>query len=340
MIPNVIFTGSYTICFGDSNAKNRPIYSTLCNMLGCTPHNYAIAGATWQENVSWNSGHSFINQITAESASNTDAVKLIYIMGGINDYHHAPVDYTAYKAAVDKTLNAIKSKYRNARVIVAFDSGKRLPNRSLLKYQELTARSANEHSCIYISLADLCLDDSLFMDYNHYSDYGAEICAQRIFSAIYGDACTPISGKHTVESFPNAQNANAYGFYGITTDVITYIDPLTLIRTDIGCVDFNAFGSTTALTEIPSNTPLCDMPAILPASYYIGRPNNYEILRASYASTTTLFTKDIPIKQTLIQTGVSEEIRTMLSTRFKTNMDDMSGYYRTTYNFTYVNGAE
>ena len=260
VMPANAFKNKKSICFGDSNGWGQMsyleanIYRRICNKLGCTYNNKAVSNATWQSGI--NVGgvtNDFGMQIDAESADNE--VALVVIIGGINDFHYAPINVTNFGNAIISVLNKAKNKYPNAVIMTIFDGGKQLPNENMLYYQQvLSVRGSDVASpVVNVPTLDICLNDTRFYNQNHYNDSGCEVVASRAVKSLFGGTFpleVPLSQRNIATS-----TADAQGYSGLYTNTFTFLDPLTFTRVDRITLYFATNFTHTSNTVIPaSNT--------------------------------------------------------------------------------------
>ena len=275
--PAMNFTNSYAVCFGDSNTlETEPsgygnTFHRICDYI--RPKNkksYGQNSAAFQNGIT---GCPVIgDQIAGANDFPAAEVGLVFVMGGINDYHYGTINATAFGNAVGSTINAIHTKFPNALIVAAMDSGSRLPNGTLLLYQAAFARGAANNTSgapvVVVSLADIPLQESLFVNTNHYNGLGASAIATRVINKVFGGGTgyQIAAPRRTVKHYTSGDTGEngAYNFYVAT---VTTIDPDTLIRRDWHriCTEttFNAGGSSSA-------AEFCKLPGTYQPAYYFG----------------------------------------------------------------------
>ncbi len=262
--PALQFTGGKALCFGDSNAEESStsqypgrgnIFQRLRPRLKITNwENYGVSGACFQAGVG--SYAQILSQITPLASDET--VNFVLLIGGINDFHYATYDQSAFSSAVRQTIDAIVSKFPNALVVTMFDANYRLPNNRKILYEVSMERVCSTYSggrVIYVSVMDFCLrgkgDNGLYESPNHYNVAGANAAASRIVSTLMGQGPgfipLPMKTTHTYTSGAPETDSGAYNF---TTETYTYIDPVNLVRRDEHHIHFlpdftipNGYGS-------------------------------------------------------------------------------------------------
>ena len=209
--------GAKAVMFGDSNTLSTYTDATpmekLNDMFGMNGTNYGVSGATFTELSSY---PTIIDQINARSTDND--VTWVFFIGGINDYHYNDRDVSGFSTAFKAAIEAAHAKYPNAVIVHAFDGGHQYPNGLMFDFMRETMQA---FSFPYLSVptADLCLDDSLWNNQNHYNTDGMNRFVSRIARTITGmcvDAVEPKVKSSTVRS-------------GLTAVEVIRIDPLNLV---------------------------------------------------------------------------------------------------------------
>lgn len=235
------FANSYIICFGDSNTMPNPPsgygnwFETVCAYLAPKGHkSYGVSGATIQNDIG---GYPTIsNQISGANDYPADQVSLVFLMGGINDFHYSTYDQGAFGAACKNTVQAIHAKFQNALIVSMMDCGLQLPNGRMLLYNEAMQRNVTiigaGYQSIFVSMADLSLQTNLWANQNHYSTTGAYAIAARLMNAIFGsgNGYTP-APRRTRKSYTSG-STGMNGAYNFAVDTVTTIDPVNLVRRD------------------------------------------------------------------------------------------------------------
>lgn len=246
--PAQMFSETYAVCFGDSNTMPNPpdgygnTFERICAFIPFKDHkSYGISGAGFQSGLS--SGPQISAQIAGANDFAANSVGFVFVMGGINDWNYSDFNATTFGQAVASTLTQIRSKFPNALIVCAFDGGHMWPNENMMLYQTAMERNCVQRKmCAYVSLADLCLHNSLWAsnsaaytaaERSHYSPAGANAIAARVVSGLFGNSLgfTVIptrTVKHYTASNP-APESGAYNFWTVTD---TIIDPITMVRTD------------------------------------------------------------------------------------------------------------
>lgn len=261
------FANSYIICFGDSNTMPNPpsgygnwfenIKAYLAPKGG---KSYGVSGATIQNNVGTYPPVS--NQIAGANDYPTDEVSLVFLMAGINDFHYGTYDQGAFGAACKSTVQAIHAKYPNALIVSMMDCGHQLPNGRLLLYNEAMQRNVTiigaGYQSIFVSMADLSLQSSIWVNQNHYSPTGAYAIAARLMNAIFGSGIgyTPAPRRTRTNYTSSSQGLN--GAYDFSVDSITTIDPVNLVRRDLNRVYFK----TTFNAGSNAGDGICEIPGV------------------------------------------------------------------------------
>ena len=164
------------------------LYHRICNTLGVSEDNRGVNSALFQTH---GSDPVIINQVNAATAD--PEVDLVVLIGGINDYHYAELNYNNYKAAVKQTANAIINKFPNANMIMAFDAGKQATDAKLLRYAlamseiagELTIANPGKRFAVPFTV-DLASNTNLFASTNHWNAQGTLIVCSRAISELLG----------------------------------------------------------------------------------------------------------------------------------------------------------
>lgn len=235
------FANSYIICFGDSNTMPSPPpgygnwFDTVKAYLAPKGgKSYGVSGATIQNNVG--SYPPVSNQIYGANDYPADEVSLVFLMAGINDFHYGTYDQGAFGAACKSTVQAIHTKFPNALIVSMMDCGMQLPNGRMLLYNEAMQRNVTiigaGYQSIFVSMADLSLQTSLWANQNHYSQTGAYAIAARLMNAIFGsgNGYTPAPRRTRTSYTSGSPGLN--GAYNFAVDTVTTIDPVTLVRRD------------------------------------------------------------------------------------------------------------
>ena len=267
------FANSYIICFGDSNTMPNPPngygnwFETVCAYLAPKGHkSYGVSGATIQNNIG--SYPPVSNQIYGANDYPANEVSLVFLMAGINDFHYGTYDQGAFGAACKSTVQAIHAKFPNALIVSMMDCGHQLPNGRMLLYNEAMQRNVTiigaGYQSIFVSMADLSLQASIWYNQNHYSTTGAYAIAARLMNAIFGsgNGYTPAPRRTRTNYTSSSQGLN--GAYDFSVDSITTIDPVNLVRRDHSRIYFKtSFNKGTAPASGICNIPGVYDPAFI-----------------------------------------------------------------------------
>lgn len=260
------FTDTYAICFGDSNTlENEPAgygnwFRVFCQWIGVRGYkSYGVSDACIQNNIA---GKPVISsQIPGANDFPANQVGLVFLMGGINDFHYGTWSDGDFGAAVKSTVQDIHTKFPKALIVSMMDCGKQLPNGRMLMYNEAMQRNttviASGYKAIFVSLADLSLQSNLWANQNHYAGRGAYAIAARLMNAMFGEGpgYTP-QPKRTSVRYDSSARCPDYDSYDFQIDSITTIDPDTLVRRDHSVIStyltFNAGNDpTSGFCEVP-----------------------------------------------------------------------------------------
>lgn len=243
------FKNTYALCFGDSNTLEAEpsgygnwfrVFSQWVGFKGYK--SYGVSDACIQNDIA---GKPVIsNQIPGANDFPADKVGVVFLMGGINDFHYGTYDADSFGAAVKSTVQAIHSKFPKALIVSMMDCGHQLPNGRMLYYNEAMQRNTtvigSGYKAIFVSLADLSLQDNLWANQNHYAGRGAYAIASRLMNAMFGEGpgYTP-APRRTRTSYTSGSSFSGYNSYGFTIYTLTTIDPDTLIRRDHNHIFFD-----------------------------------------------------------------------------------------------------
>jgi hypothetical protein len=190
-----VYSGKKSIGFGDSNMKgvstgsseNDCVYHQICDFLGCTYDNRGVNGARWDTSYTGSEG-SFLNQV--QNATYDADVRLVVIIGGINDYHYSTYDYAAFSASINSTVDAALSKFPNADVCLVWDQGQQHPNARMLRYQECISGKvirSRTRKIVSVPTFDIAYGgSSYYASQNHWNASGCRIVAERACSILVG----------------------------------------------------------------------------------------------------------------------------------------------------------
>ena len=239
--PAMAYTDSYIIAFGDSNIMPNPpsgygnFFERVCSYLQPKGHkSYGVSGACFQNNIG--SYPVIQNQIAGANDYDADKVSIVFLMGGINDFHYGTYDTGAFGTAVRNTVSAINAKFPNALIVSMFDGGHQLPNGRMFLMQEAMKRNsvavASGIRTAYVSLADLCLQSSLWYNQNHYGSTGEIAIACRLINKLFGGGIGYTPAPKRTRTTYTSSSPGLNGAYNFAVDTITTIDPETLVRRD------------------------------------------------------------------------------------------------------------
>ena len=183
-----------SIGFGDSNmaggeaGATENTYYQICEKLGCTYDNRGVNGATFAL-----SGNNKIKDVI-DAATADDEVKLVVLIGGINDYHYIEYNVANFRTAVGECVNACLTKFPNADICLIWDQGKQHPNARMLRYPHAMASLANysrTRKIIVTPTFDLCFNENLYASQNHWNSGGCSIVAQRACALLTNGSLYP-----------------------------------------------------------------------------------------------------------------------------------------------------
>lgn len=234
--PRIInrYRGKNLIAFGDSNMVSSYMTTKVYDLIADA---LEMASAT---NHSQN-GASFIDygdtQIISEiqSAAADPDCALIVCVAGINDLHYAVYNIANFAAHIQAAIDAMRAKYPDATIVMGFDTGKQLPNETCLSYQQAFAKVCQGYNgsgnIICVPTADMCLDESLFYNQNHWNEAGARTFASRAVTMLAGGVPELVPFKISYEFF-DENNPTPYGHYNCGYRVTHMIDPYSFKKHD------------------------------------------------------------------------------------------------------------
>lgn len=210
------YYGKKSIGFGDSNMKGLSTgesedvcaYKQLCNYLGCTYDNRGVNGARFDTSYV-TSGGNILAQIDA--ATSDPSVRLVVIIGGINDYHYSDYNYGNYNGYVNATLSGAISKFPNADICLIWDQGMQFPNAKMLRYQEnMLAKGVRSfRKIVCVPTFDIAYaGNGYYASGNHWNGTGCRVVAQR--------ASALLTGGSLMRGFISRQTVNPKSGSGIT----------------------------------------------------------------------------------------------------------------------------
>ena len=222
-----MFSGQKSIGFGDSNMRGTQagaesiVYKKLCTMLGCTYDNRGVSGSAFDQNAEY----SIISQV---NAADYDAdVRLVVLIGGINDWHYqTSLTNVGFAAAVEATIAAIWNKFPNAVLVSIFDQGQQWPSENMLTfpYELKRLTEQNARNALFVDSVDLIFEkSSMFYNQNHYSNEGTTLMAQRIYKRLIGRDYPLFSYNAygtTVEGLANSKAMHSATFLRDTQSIL------------------------------------------------------------------------------------------------------------------------
>lgn len=257
---NDYFNGAKSIGFGDSNMAVTYLgdgdgrlgtYGKLCSALGCTYDNRGVSGARFNP--------AAVNNIPAQidAATADDEVRLVMLIGGINDFHYETINYTNFLAYIRSCINKCVNKFSNAAILVMFDQGSQSPNGAMLRYARAAAEAA-AGSYTYgrriasVFTSDMWMSAANYFNTNHYSESGTSVLAARAINALMG---IPMQTKNVLRTVVSPES----GFSNCTAIVKTTVDPTDFHREDDLDVFFGTDFAYSGGDSVP-NTPIFKLP--------------------------------------------------------------------------------
>lgn len=245
------YEGAKSIGFGDSNmvggeaGATENTYYQICQKLGCTYDNRGVNGATFAL-----TGNNKIKDVI-DAATADDKVKLVVLIGGINDYHYGEYNVGSFKTAVSECVNVCLTKFPNADICLIWDQGKQHPNARMLRYPHAMSTLANYSRTRNIAVVptfDLCFDANLYASQNHWNGNGCSIVAQRACALLTGGSLYPaLTYRIAVSPSGSVSGCNAIVQKIANLDSYT-IDQYADINFDAG---WEAAAGFTTLFELP-----------------------------------------------------------------------------------------
>lgn len=240
-----------SIGFGDSNmaggeaGATENTYYQICEKLGCTYDNRGVNGATFAL-----SGNNKIKDVI-DAATADDEVKLVVLIGGINDYHYIEYNVANFRTAVGECVNACLTKFPNADICLIWDQGKQHPNARMLRYPHAMASLANysrTRKIIVTPTFDLSFDENLYASQNHWNGSGCSIVAQRACALLTNGSLYPALTYRTAVN----PSGDVTGCLAIVQK-IAHLDSYTIEQhADINfAADFQVAAGFTTLFELP-----------------------------------------------------------------------------------------
>lgn len=240
-----------SIGFGDSNmaggeaGATENTYYQICEKLGCTYDNRGVNGATFALTGS-NKIKDVIDAATADAE-----VKLVVLIGGINDYHYIEYNTANFRTAVGECVNACLTKFPNADICVIWDQGKQHPNARMLRYSHAMASLANYSRTRKIVIPptfDLSFDENLYASQNHWNGSGCSIVAQRACALLTNGSLYPALTYRTAVN-PSGEVSGCFA----VVQKIAHLDSYTIEQhADINfAADFQVAAGFSTLFELP-----------------------------------------------------------------------------------------
>lgn len=248
---NNVYYGTKSIGFGDSNmaggeaGATENIYYRICQMLGCTNDNRGINGATIQTT---GDGKDILPSI--QSATADPDVRLVVLIGGINDYHYVDYNYTNFSNAARACVNEILTKFVNADVVIIWDQGRQHPNARMLRYPDALngcATMSRTRKILSIPTYDLAFNENWYTSQNHWNGNGCNVVAQRACAYLLGGTPFPaLTYRVSVSPESGVSNCSA------TVQKIAHLDVVAIDQyADIHFSENFAASSYTTLFNLP-----------------------------------------------------------------------------------------
>ena len=257
--------GAKAVMFGDSNTLSTYTDATpmekLNDIFGMDGTNYGVSAATFTE---LESSPTIIDQISARPKD--DDVTWVFFIGGINDYHYNGKDVNGFSTAFKGAIEAAHAKYPNAIIVHAFDGGHQYPNGLMFDFMRETMQSFT-FPYLSVPTADICLDDSLWYNQNHYNTDGMNEFVSRIARTMIGACVSAIQPK--VKSTTVKTGLTAVENIRIDPFNLVMVNEFDLIATpqfasvpkiNAGTVLYTATGSMVSTAQF-ENMIFCQFPA-------------------------------------------------------------------------------
>lgn len=291
---NSKFNGTKSVGFGDSNMagtyfdnpETETAYGKVCAALGCTYDNRGVNSARFDSTFSNNIG----TQI--DSSEYDEDVRLVMVVGGINDFHYSEISYTTFLGNVRACINKIIQKFPNAAIIMTFDQGSQEPSSWMLRYAKAVKLASSEPAVrnrriVAPFTSDLWMNADYYYNTNHYDGDGTTELANRCIDALFG---VPITGECTRRVIQPVS-----GFTDCLAVVKTEIDQDTFIRRDDIDVFFGtSFAATT--NPIPSGTTIFNLPFGFDSNQATAMHAVYDSMHAMRGNDSGVTFEDIVIK--------------------------------------------
>lgn len=257
--------GAKAVMFGDSNTLSTYTDATpmekLNTIFGMNGTNYGVSAATFTD---LDSSPTIIDQISARPKD--DDVTWVFFIGGINDYHYNDKDVSGFSTAFKGAIEAAHAKYPNAVIVHAFDGGHQYPNGLMFDFMRETMQ-AFPFPYLSVPTADICLNDDLWHNQNHYNTDGMNVFVSRIARTMLGtcvDAVQPKVKSSTIKTGLTAvENIRIDPFNLVMVnefDLIATTQFASVPKINAGTVLYTATGSMTSTSQF-ENMIFCQFPA-------------------------------------------------------------------------------
>ena len=241
------YKGKNLRAFGDSNMVTDYISPKIYNLVRdalemSNAYSYAGNGDSF---IQYSDEQTILSQVNNAPAD--DDTALVLCVGGINDLHYAAYSVPNFRTALNTFIAAAKTKYPNADIVMAFDGGKQMPNILELDYEhafmEECTGYTNAGRIIAVPTADMCLNQDLFYNQNHWNADGIKTIVSRITTMLSGGVPALCKARRVSENY-TSDNPTPYGIYNVGYRVVTTIDPFACLRHDhIDCYFGSNIGS-------------------------------------------------------------------------------------------------
>lgn len=241
------YKGKNLRAFGDSNMVTDYITPKIYNLVRdalemSNAYSYAGNGDSF---IQYSDEQTIISQLT--TAPDDDDTALVICVGGINDLHYAAYSVPDFRTALNAFIATAKTKYPNADIVMAFDTGKQMPNVMELDYErafmEECTGFTNAGRVIAVPTADMCQNPDLFYNQNHWNADGIKTIVSRITTMLIGGVPALCKGKRASADY-TSDDPTPYGIYNVGYRVVTEIDPYACVRHDhIDCYFGSNIGS-------------------------------------------------------------------------------------------------
>lgn len=248
---NNVYYGTKSIGFGDSNmaggeaGATENVYYRICQMLGCEYDNRGINGATIQT-----TGDDKDILPSIQAAEPDPEVRLVVLIGGINDYHYVDYNFTNFSNAARTCVNEILTKFVNADVVVIWDQGKQHPNARMLRYQDALngcTTASRTRKVMSVPTYDLSFYANWYTSQNHWNGNGCGVVAQRACAYLLGGMPFPAL-TYRVSVSPESGVSNC----GAVVQKIAHLDVVAIDQyADIHFSENFAASAYTVLFNLP-----------------------------------------------------------------------------------------